>query len=108
MCAIHPIFHVSQLEPSVRNIILNHVQPPPLPVEINGEPEFKVSKILDLKINNHQQTCKLLYLVHWSGYKGMDEETSWILTTELEHPSELVSNFHMAYPKNPVPYPLLN
>ena len=38
----------------------------------------------------------------------MDEETSWILTTELEHPSELVSDFHMAYPKNPVPYPLLN
>jgi hypothetical protein len=103
MCAVHPVFHVSQLEPSTRNIILNCVQPPPPPVEINGEPEFEISKILDSKIDNCQRTCKLLYLVHWSGYEGTDEETSWILATELEHTSELVSDVHSAYPAKPSP-----
>jgi len=104
MCAIHPIFHVSQLEPSVWNVILNCVQPPPPLVEIDGEPKFEISKILDLKIDNHWWTCKLLYLVHWSGYKGTDGETLWILATKLDHTSELVSNFHMAYPRKPSPF----
>jgi hypothetical protein len=103
MHAIHPIFHVSQLEPSVQNIILNRVQPPPPLVEIDGEPKFEISKILDSKIDNRRQTCKLLYLVCWSGYEGTDEETSWILATELEHASELVSDFHSAYPAKPSP-----
>jgi len=105
MHAVHPIFHVSQLEPSVQNIILNHVQPSPPLVEIDGEPKFEISKILDSKIDNHQQTCKLLYLVCWSGYEGTDEETLWILTTKLDHASELVSDFHMAYPGKPGPLP---
>jgi hypothetical protein len=103
MRTVHPIFHVSQLEPSVRNVIPNRVQPPLPLVEIDGEPEFKISEILDSKINNRRRTCKLLYLVCWSGYEGMDEETSWILATELEHASELVSNFHSAYPAKPGP-----
>ena len=29
MCAVHPIFHVSQLEPTTPNTILNRSQPPP-------------------------------------------------------------------------------
>jgi len=103
MRAVHPVFHVSQLEPSVRNIIPNRVQPPPPPVEIDGEPEFEISEILDSKIDNRRRTCKLLYLVRWSGYEGTDEETSWILATELEHASELVSDFHSAYPAKPGP-----
>jgi len=40
----------------------------------------------------------LPYLVYWTGYEGTDEETSWILTSELRHASELVVNFHSAYP----------
>ena len=31
MCAIHPVFHVSMLEPSIMNSILNHTQPPSPP-----------------------------------------------------------------------------
>ena len=27
----------------------------------------------------------------------MDEETSWILTSELGHASELVTDFHVSY-----------
>ena len=37
MKAVHLVFHVSQLEPTIPNTIPNRVQPPPLPVEIEGK-----------------------------------------------------------------------
>ena len=36
-----------------------------------------------------------------TGYEGTDEETSWILVTELGHASEIVTKFHTAYPTLP-------
>src|SRR5215471_17330539 len=103
MRAVHPVFHVSQLEPATPNTIPNRIQPPPPPVMVDGEPEFEISKILDSKVDKRRHTCKLLYLVRWTGYKGTDEETSWILATELGHASELVADFHTAYPEKPGP-----
>jgi len=52
LCAIHPVFHVSQLEPTTPNQIPNHTQPPPPLVEINNELEYEISEILDSKIDN--------------------------------------------------------
>ena len=101
---MHPVFHVSQLEPTIPNTILNHMQPPPLPVEIEGEPEYEIAKILNSKIDRCCRNCKLLYLVRWLGYKGTDEETSWLLATELGHASDLVSDFHAHYPAKPGPH----
>jgi hypothetical protein len=103
MRAVHPVFHVSMLEPSSPNTIPNRIQSPPPPVVIDGEPEFEVSEILDAKIDNRRKKCKLLYLVRWTGYEGTDEETSWILATELDHDSELVRDFHASYPGKPAP-----
>jgi hypothetical protein len=51
MCSVHPVFHVSQLEPATPNTIPNHIQPPPPPVEVNGEPEYEISEILDSKLD---------------------------------------------------------
>ena len=103
MRVVHPVFHVSQLEPATPNAIPNRIQPPPPPVVIDGEPEFEISEILDSKIDHRRRLCKLLYLVRWLGYEGTDEETSWILASELEHASELVGEFHGAYPDKPGP-----
>ena len=63
------VFHVSQLEPIVPNINPNMVQSPPPPVEVDREPEYEISEILDSKVDCWQRNCKLLYLVHWSGYE---------------------------------------
>ena len=98
----HPVFHVSQLEPGTPNTIPSHVQLPPPPVIIDDEPEYKISEVLDAKIDRRRK-CKLLYLVRWSGYEGTDEETSWIPADELPHASELLSDFHAAYPAKPGP-----
>ena len=86
------------LEPATPNPIPDRIQPPPPPITVDDEPEFEISEILDTKIDNRRRACKLLYLVRWTGYEGTDEETSWILASELGHASELVSDFHKAYP----------
>ncbi len=75
---------------------------------VDDELEFKISEILDTKVDKRRRACKLLYLVRWTGYKGTDEETSWILTSELGHTSELVSDFHAVYPVKPGPLSSLN
>jgi hypothetical protein len=103
MCSIHPVFHVSQLEPATPNTIPNHIQPPPPPVEVNGEPEYEISEILDSKLDHRRRQCQLLYLVRWSGYEGTDEEISWLLATEVGNASELVSDYHSAYLDKPGP-----
>ena len=51
MCAVHPVFHVSQLEPVTPNTIPNRSQPPPPPVEVDGEPEYEITEILDSKLD---------------------------------------------------------
>jgi len=103
--AVHPVFHVSQLETETPNTIPNRIQPPPPPVTIDDELEYEISEILDTKIDNRRR-CKLLYYVRWEGYQGTDEETSWLPATELEHAQELVLGFHKRYPNRPGPFPL--
>ena len=98
MREVHPVFHVSMLEPMTPNLILNCIQLPPPPVEINSEPEYEILEILDSKVDKRHRRCNILYLVHWAGYEGTDEETSWVLASELRNAPEIVSDFHAAYP----------
>ena len=104
MKSMHPVFHVSQLETSQQSNIPNCIQPPPPPIEVDGEVEYEVEEILDSKIDKRRRHCQLLYLVRWAGYAGTDEETSWLLATELDHASELVTGYHLKYPNKPGPY----
>ena len=64
-----------------------------MPVEVEGDLEYEIAKILNTKIDKRQQ-CKLLYYVKWLGYKGTDEETSWLPTDEMSHTTDLVKEFH--------------
>ena len=104
MRAVHPVFHISMLEPTHGNIIPKRTQSPPPPVQIDGELEYEISKILDSKIDKCWKHCNIVYLIHWTGYEGTDEETSWILANELGHASEIITDFHRAYPDKPSPW----
>ena len=53
MWAVHPVFHVSMLEPTHGNVIPERTQSPLPLVEINGKPEYEISEILDSKIDKH-------------------------------------------------------
>ena len=52
ICSVHPVFHVSMLEPATPNEIPNRVQSPPPPVEVQGELEYEISEVLDSKIDH--------------------------------------------------------
>jgi len=52
MRTVHPIFHVSQLELAIPNTIPDQIQPPLPLVEVDGEPEFKISEILNSKVDH--------------------------------------------------------
>jgi len=97
MRAIHPVFHISMLKPATPNTFQQHSEPLPAPVIIDREPEYKISKIVDSKID-HWRAYKLLYKVIWLGYKDTDNDSKWLPATELEHAKELVNNFYLKYP----------
>ena len=65
---VHPIFHVSLLEPYTVNPFAGRVQEAPPPVEVEGEQEWEVKEVLDSKIVRG----KLLYYIEWEGFGPQD------------------------------------
>jgi len=102
LCTIHPVFHVSQIEPAPLSNILNRVNPLPPPLEIDSNLEFEVAQILDSKFDRCRKE-PLLYLIQWSGYKGTPDEYLWTPVANLENAADLVSDYHSLYLKRPGP-----
>lgn len=98
---IHPVFHVSQLEPVTPNQIPNRVQDPPPPDIVDQDVEYEVTDVLDSKIDRRFKSCPLLFLVQWAGYEGTDEENSWISARDLANSQELVSGYFKKNPGRP-------
>jgi len=92
---IHPVFHVSLLEPYKESTLPGRVQEPPPPIEIDGDEEFEVSEILDSRIHRR----RLEYLVHWQGYDV--SERTWEPASNLENAPEMIQEFHRQYPRKP-------
>jgi len=93
------------LEPATSNTFSERIQLASIPVIIDGELEYEISWIVDSKIDC-QQACKLLYKVIWLGYEDTGDESEWIPASKLSHTTDLVSDFHIAYPAKPGPLPL--
>ena len=74
---IHPVFHVSLLQPIDPSSILNRLDDPPPPLEVDDSMEYEVYCILDSKIDCCQKGLCLLYLFEWSGFDNMADSTSW-------------------------------
>ena len=105
MHSVHPVFHVSMLEPATSNTFSKRIQLVPAPVIIDGEPKYEISRIVDSKIDR-RWVCKLLYKVIWLGYEDTGDKSKWISTSELSHAANLVSDFYIAYPTKHGPLPL--
>ena len=92
---IHPVFHVSLLEPVVEEKIPGRTQTPPPPVIIDDSEEYEVENILDSRICRR----KLQYLVDWKGHDP--SARSWEPAENLANTTELVRGFHEQYPDKP-------
>ena len=66
MSKIHAVFHVSKLKPYKAS---GRVQPPPVPIEIEGELEYEVERVLDKRVvKRRRRSDAVEYLVKWLGY----------------------------------------
>jgi len=65
MRAVHPMFHVSMLKPATPNTFQQRSKPPPAPVIIDGEPEYKISKIVNSKIDRGEYANCSTKLYGW-------------------------------------------
>lgn len=68
---IHPVFHVSKLEPCTTDPLPGRIPPPAPPVIVEGEEEWEVDEILDSRL----RYGRLQYLVKWKGYDAPDMGT---------------------------------
>ena len=66
---IHPVFHVSLLEPVSVSNIPGQSQDPPPPIKFEGELEYTVKEILDSQFSHGQSE----YLVDWEGYSVAEQ-----------------------------------
>ena len=89
---IHPVFHVSLLEPNVANTFPGRVVPPPLPILVDGFEEFEVRSVLDSKFRRR----KLYYLVEWVGYS--EEHNKWVSVRDVENAGQAIAAYHFKYP----------
>jgi len=82
MRSIHPVFHVSLLEPYYRS---GDVEPPPL--EIEGEDQWEVEAVAGAgKVKG-----KMQYLVKWKGYP--DEENTWEPAHHMRHAGDKIAEY---------------
>ena len=92
---IHPVFHVSLLEPARRRSDCDTAPPPA--VVVDGAEEFEVDQVLDSRVEHNH----LRYLVKWTGCD--DSENSWEDADNVAGAPDLVRRFHESYPSKPAP-----
>ena len=94
---LHPVFHASLLSIHRPNSIPNRTQPPPPPIEIDGQTEYEVVAILD----SRRIRRKVHYLVRWAGHETTAESETWEPLENVENAQDLVDQFHERYPTKP-------
>ena len=100
---IHPVFHVSQLEPKTPNTFADCDQLPPPPLIVDGQPKYLIKCILDSKYNHTHQKCQLSYHVKWEGYPISNAPSDWILADAFNDKAgkQLTDAYHAQYSDKP-------
>jgi hypothetical protein len=93
---VHPVFHVSLLEPVYNDPLPGQLPPPPEPIIVEGEPEYEVEDILDSRIFRRQ----LQYLIKWRGWDIL----TWEQATEVNK-LKAIDDFYARHPNKPSPLP---
>ena len=95
---IHPVFHTSLLRPAAPDDLAlpGQIQPPPPPVEVNGNPEYLIESIEDSRYFGRNRTVK--YFVKWQGHT----ERTWEPAENFKE-TAAAEQYHLRYPDRPKP-----
>jgi len=86
---IHPVFHVSQLEPiKVSKLFSREEEKVTIPVESGTNDEFEIERIL----GERKRYRRKEYLIKWKGYPS--EENSWVPEYSLTNALEVLVEFY--------------
>jgi len=91
---IHPVHHVSLLDPVAEDPLPGQKITPPAPVEVDGDYEYQVERVEDSSVYRNQ----LQYLVWWMGYDQM----TWEPARDVDG-LQALDAFHRNYPEKPGP-----
>jgi hypothetical protein len=83
---VHPVFHVSQLEPAPPDPF-KRVVPPPPPVITDDTAEYEVEEIL----NHRKRRGILQFLVKWKGYPS--DDSTWEPRGHLANAQEMLDEY---------------
>jgi hypothetical protein len=98
---IHPVFHVSLLEPKTKDTVKAFVQPRPPPLIVSEQVQYEVQEVLDSRLTGKSKAPQ--YLLRWKGYSPADD--SWEPAAYADDAPDLVADFHRHYPDKPGPFP---
>jgi hypothetical protein len=90
---VHPVFHISLLEPASNDPLQGQTQPPPPPTIIAGQQEWDVEEILEARTRYR----KPHFLVKWTGH----QEPTWEPPEHLNNSPLKVREFYNRYPNAP-------
>ena len=101
---LHPVFHVSLLEPYREDPIGRPTKEIPVPDIVEEQPSYVVTEVVDSRWYGNAKSKFpnrfVQYLVSWEGYGP--EENSWEPYEMLEGTaSQALLNFHKRYPSKP-------
>lgn len=99
---LHPVFHVSLLEPySDPSEFHPHSTPHPFDVDLDTPPDTIASILDSRKLGQRYE-----YLVRWKGLS--DDEDSWVPLSDIPtSQNELIERFHRRHPRAPRPHRLI-
>ena len=81
------VFHVSLLKPYKPG----RTKPPPVPIEVDGELEFEVEKILLHREKKTNKVVKKEYYIKWLGYGP--EHCTWEPESNLNNASDILNDY---------------
>ncbi|MBW0463544.1 hypothetical protein O181_003259 [Austropuccinia psidii MF-1] len=95
--AVHPVFHVSLLEPVKQSSIPDCNQLPLPPTLVEKQEEWEVAQVLGSKLKRD----KLWYFVEWKGFSEEPERTARGPASTLTSSPDLSKDLHAMYPDKP-------
>ena len=94
---INPVMSPDKLRKSAGDPLPGQVNKPEDPVEIAGDLEYEVEKILAVR----KRWNRLEYRVQWKGYE--EEDLEWYPPSDLKGAPHKLKSFHLNYPRLPGP-----